>query len=81
MPTSPAANHTEMSSSNYTEVSTVEIVTEEKNLTSVEFLLFGSIMSAVDPVTVIAVFQEVHVHDTLYIRYTANPDVGDISYT
>ena len=68
MPTSPATNYTDLSLSNFTEVTEIEVVTEEKNLTSVEFLLFGSIMSAVDPVTVIAVFQEVHVHDTLYIR-------------
>ena len=67
LPTSPITNYTELSS-NFTEVAEIEIVTEAKNLTSVEFLLFGSIMSAVDPVTVIAVFQEVHVHDTLYIR-------------
>ncbi len=33
-----------------------------------EFLLFGSIMSAVDPVTVIAVFNEIHVHAVLYER-------------
>ena len=39
-----------------------------KELTCVEFLLFGSIMSAVDPVTVISVFEDVHVHTTLYIR-------------
>ena len=29
-------------------------------------------MSAVDPVTVIAVFQQVHVHKTLYIRLVLN---------
>ena len=65
---STSVNFTDLSLSNVSEVTEVEILTENNNLTSVEFLLFGSIMSAVDPVTVIAVFQEVHVHDTLYIR-------------
>jgi NhaP-type Na+/H+ or K+/H+ antiporter len=30
-------------------------------------MLFGSIMSAIDPVTVIAVFEEIHVNSVLYI--------------
>ena len=32
-----------------------------------ECLLFGSIISAVDPVAVIAVFEEIHVNIVLYI--------------
>ncbi|KAG9329552.1 hypothetical protein JZ751_004195 [Albula glossodonta] len=32
-----------------------------------EFLLFGALISAVDPVAVLAVFEEVHVNETLFI--------------
>lgn len=32
-----------------------------------DFLLFGALISAVDPVAVLAVFEEVHVNDTLFI--------------
>ena len=35
------------------------------DLSMVECLLFGAIISAVDPVAVIAVFEEIHVHKTL----------------
>ena len=37
------------------------------SLSLVECLLFGSIISAVDPVAVIAVFEEIHVNIALYI--------------
>ncbi|XP_062404478.1 sodium/hydrogen exchanger 5 [Sardina pilchardus] len=32
-----------------------------------EFLLFGALISAVDPVAVLAVFEEVHINETLFI--------------
>lgn len=50
---------------------------EEGDLGAREFLLFGSIMSAVDPVTVIAVFNEIHVHAVLYITVFGESILND----
>ncbi len=38
---------------------------EKVNAGLMDFLLFGALISAVDPVAVIAVFEEVHVNETL----------------
>lgn len=42
-------------------------ITEVGSLDLLHCLLFGSIISAVDPVAVISVFEEIHVNTILYI--------------
>ncbi|XP_026071068.1 sodium/hydrogen exchanger 5-like [Carassius auratus] len=42
-------------------------IDEKVNAGLMDFLLFGALISAVDPVAVIAVFEEVHVNETLFI--------------
>lgn len=49
----------------------------EKNLGVLECLLFGSIMSAVDPVTVISVFEQLHVNTVLYISVFGESIIND----
>uniref|UniRef100_A0A8C5FWI9 Sodium/hydrogen exchanger n=1 Tax=Gadus morhua TaxID=8049 RepID=A0A8C5FWI9_GADMO len=43
------------------------VIDEKVDAGLMDFLLFGALISAVDPVAVIAVFEEVHVNDTLFI--------------
>lgn len=43
------------------------VIDEKVDAGLMEFLLFGALISAVDPVAVIAVFEEVHVNETLFI--------------
>uniref|UniRef100_A0A8C1YVG5 Sodium/hydrogen exchanger n=1 Tax=Cyprinus carpio TaxID=7962 RepID=A0A8C1YVG5_CYPCA len=43
------------------------VIDEKVNAGLMDFLLFGALISAVDPVAVIAVFEEVHVNETLFI--------------
>ncbi|XP_068596689.1 sodium/hydrogen exchanger 5 [Brachionichthys hirsutus] len=43
------------------------VIDERVQANMMDFLLFGALISAVDPVAVLAVFEEVHVNDTLFI--------------
>ncbi|XP_056135382.1 sodium/hydrogen exchanger 5 [Lampris incognitus] len=43
------------------------VIDERVEAGLMEFLLFGALISAVDPVAVLAVFEEVHVNETLFI--------------
>ena len=45
---------------------TVTHMMEEKELTATECLIFSSLISAVDPVAVLAIFEEIHVNIGLY---------------
>ncbi|OCT84647.1 sodium/hydrogen exchanger 5 [Xenopus laevis] len=48
-------------------VKLVGLMDSQVNAGLMDFLLFGSLISAVDPVAVLAVFEEVHVNETLFI--------------
>uniref|UniRef100_H3CXY1 Sodium/hydrogen exchanger n=1 Tax=Tetraodon nigroviridis TaxID=99883 RepID=H3CXY1_TETNG len=43
------------------------VIDERVQADLMDFLLFGALISAVDPVAVLAVFEEVHINDTLFI--------------
>lgn len=45
----------------------VDVTAQFKQVDLLSCLLFGSIISAVDPVAVLAVFEEIHINELLYI--------------
>uniref|UniRef100_A0A6D2WCS5 Sodium/hydrogen exchanger n=1 Tax=Takifugu rubripes TaxID=31033 RepID=A0A6D2WCS5_TAKRU len=53
------------------------VIDERVQADLMDFLLFGALISAVDPVAVLAVFEEVHINDTLFIIVFGESLVND----